>query len=102
MADKVLVSTYCARFVRRGWVYEDGALSIGAQHWLENGQRCATAGEGEPPHTVSCQEQSGGEIECALLHVTRKSEVTAYLARLQQTHAVHCDDGTPLGDLGVP
>jgi hypothetical protein len=94
--------TYCAPFARKGWIYDDGALRIAAQKWLENGMRCARASEGEPPHTVPCQEESGGEIECALLHVTRKTEVVAYIARLRRSHAVHCDDGTPLADLGVP
>jgi hypothetical protein len=30
--------TYCNRFARKGWVYDDGALSIDAQRWLVHGR----------------------------------------------------------------
>jgi hypothetical protein len=97
--------TYCARFERKGWVYEDGALRIAAQSWLEHGSSCATASPGEPARTVPCEpERRGGAriIECALLRVTRRSEVRDYIEQLRTKGPVKCDDGTAISDLGVP
>lgn len=98
--------TYCAPFEQNGWVYEDGALSIAAQRWLDNGGRCAAAGDTEPMRTVPCEQTNGPEatriIDCALLHDVRRTEVMAYVAELQRNGDVHCDDGTPLDALGVP
>lgn len=98
--------TYCAPFEQNGWVYEDGALSIAAQKWLDNGGKCATASEGKPTRTVPCEQTNRGTatriIDCVLLHVVRRTEVVAYLAELQRDGDVHCDDGTPLEELGVP
>jgi hypothetical protein len=98
--------TYCAPFAQNGWVYEDGALSIAAQKWLDNGGKCATASEGKPARPVPCEQTNRGiatrSIDCALLHVVRRTEVVAYLAKLQRGGDVHCDDGTPLEELGVP
>ncbi len=97
--------TYCARFERNGWIYEDGALSIAAHLWLEEGGTCATGSEGEPTRTVPCEEARPGgprRLDCALLHQVRRSEVRDYVARLRREGAVECDDGTPLDDLGVP
>jgi hypothetical protein len=107
VARRYVRGTYCARFEKKGWVYEDGALSIAAQTWLENGYTCTTAtgGSGELTTTVPCEpERSGGVriLECALLHVVRKSEVSAYIDHLQTHEPVKCDDGTPLDELGVP
>ena len=70
--------TYCARFEGKGWIYEDGALNIAVQRWLEHGSSCATASPGEPARAVPCEpERRGGTriIECALLGVTRRSQV---------------------------
>lgn len=100
--------TYCARFEENGWVYEDGAVSIAAQTWLDNGATCARGSEGEPPTTtVPCDvERSTGGVEkldCALLHIVRRSEVRKYIGRLEMNGAaVKCDDGTALDKLGVP
>ena len=47
--------TYCARFERSGWIYEDGAMSIEAYIWLEESGTCV-ASEGDPPSTVPCEE----------------------------------------------
>jgi hypothetical protein len=97
--------TYCARFDRKGWVYEDGALSIAAQSWLEHGSSCSTASPGEPARTVPCEpERRGGVriIECALLRVTRRSEVQNYIEQLRTKGPVECDDGTAISKLGVP
>ena len=107
-------STYCARFVERGWVYDDGALSIDAYTSLAEGgeEECAEAEaesvEGEPggsAQSVPCDEVDAGEdgtIDCALLRHVRRSEVRAYLDELQRSgQAVECDDGTPLADLGA-
>jgi hypothetical protein len=96
---------YCARFERRGWIYEDGALRIAAHIWLEEAATCAAGSEGEPTRTVPCEEErhiSGWRLECAILHHVRRSEVTDYVAQLQREGAVECDDGTPLDKLGVP
>jgi len=96
-------NTYCARFERKRWIYEDGALSIAAQTWLEEGARCATGGEGEPTRTVSCEEERRAGVrtlDCALLHIVRRSEVRDYIERLRSNGAVECDDGTALDELG--
>lgn len=108
-------STYCARFAERGWVYDDGALSIDAYTSLaeggeeECGEAVADSAPGEEPagpgRTVPCDEVDSGEdetIDCALLRHVRRSEVRAYLDELQRSgQAVECDDGTPLADLGA-
>ena len=97
--------TYCARFERNGWIYEDGALSIAAYSWLEKSGTCATATAGNPVRTVTCEEVGhlGPRVlDCALLRHVRTSEVRDYLGRLEHESAVECDDGTPLGNLGVP
>jgi hypothetical protein len=97
-------NAYCSRFARNGWVYEDGALSIAAQKWLESGYRqsCVTSATGgEPSQTVTCEED--GPIDCALLHFVRRSEVRDYIEELRQRNdEVSCDDGTPVEELGVP
>jgi hypothetical protein len=97
--------TYCAPFERNGWVYDDGALTIAAQKWLDNGGTCATASTGKPTQTVPCEPANrdpAGTIDCALLHFVRRAEVVAYVTELQRDGDVHCDDGTPLDALGVP
>ncbi|MGZ4357296.1 MAG: hypothetical protein ACXVRU_10840 [Gaiellaceae bacterium] len=98
--------TYCAPFEQNGWVYDDGALSIAAQKWLDNGGKCATASDTEPARTVPCEQMNRDTatriIDCALLHHVRRTEVMAYVAELQRDGDVHCDDGTPLEELGVP
>ena len=109
-------STYCARFAERGWVYDDGALSIDAHTWLaeggeeECGEAVAESAPGEEPpgpgRTVPCDEVDPGEdetIDCALLRHVRRSEVRAYLDELEERgRSVECDDGTPPADLGAP
>ena len=95
--------TYCGRFAKRGWIYDDGALRIEAFEWVEAGydEECGMADETGSSQTVPCDELEQGEpLECALLHHVRKAEVEAYLARLPDD--VRCDDGTPLDELGVP
>jgi hypothetical protein len=113
-ARRYAESTYCARFAERGWVYDDGTLSIDAYRWLaEAGEEvCAeaeAAQEGEPAgpvRTVPCDEVDAGEdpgiIECAGLEYVRESEVREYLDGLQRRHgSVECEDGTPLADVGT-
>jgi hypothetical protein len=105
IARRYVRRTYCARFVGEDWVYEDGALRIGAQNWLDHGGTCSTASPGEPPKTVPCEpERRGGVriIECALLRVTRRSEVRDYIEQLRTKGPVECDDGTAISELGVP
>lgn len=100
--------TYCVPFEQNAWVYEDGALSIAAQRWLDNAGECAASSEPTPTGTVPCAPTSRPghagtrSIDCALLHHVRRTEVRAYMADQQRAGEVHCDDGTPLGDLGVP
>jgi hypothetical protein len=96
--------TYCDRFERNGWIYDDGALTIEAQEWLDEGGTCEAGGEGEPMRAGSCEElrRTDPIIDCALLHHIRKSEVRTYLEELDRTVPVRCDDGTPLDELGVP
>jgi hypothetical protein len=99
--------TYCAPFAERGWVYEDGTLSIAAHTWLieRSSGECASAGDDQPAQTVPCEqlEPTGGiqVIDCAILHQVRRSEVRDYVERIQRSHEVECDDGTPLEELGA-
>jgi hypothetical protein len=105
IARRYVRGTYCARFEEEGWVYEDGALRIAAQTWLEHGGTCATGGAGEPAKTVPCEpERRGGVriVECALLRVIRRSEVRDYIEQLRTKGPVECDDGTAISELGVP
>ena len=100
-------ATYCAPFAKRGWVYEDGTLSIASQRWLEESgsEVCATAAPGRPAESVPCEALEGPGprvIECALLHHVRRSEVRSYVAELRRENEVECDDGTPLAELGAP
>jgi hypothetical protein len=104
IARRYVRRTYCARFEKEGWVYEDGALRIAAQTWLDHGGTCATGVAGEPARTVPCEpERRGGVriIECALLRVTRRSEVIDYVEQLRRKGPVECDDGTPISELGL-
>jgi hypothetical protein len=99
-------NTYCARFEKESWIYEDGTLSIAAQRWLDEGARCATVREGEPTRTVSCEEErrAAGDrtLDCGLLRLVRRSEVKDYIERMRSNGAVECDDGSALDELGVP
>jgi hypothetical protein len=105
-ARRYVRNTYCARFEKEGWIYEDGALGIAAQRWLDDGARCARAGEGEPTRTVSCEEErrAAGDrtLDCALLRVVRRSEVRDYIERIRSSGARECDDGSAFGELGIP
>jgi hypothetical protein len=96
--------TYCSRFSARGWVYDDGTLSIEAHMWVEEGggEECAQGTEAGQK-TVPCDTiEEDPFIECALLHHVRKQEVREYVAELQrQRPEVRCDDGTPLSALGA-
>lgn len=111
IARRYVRNTYCARFEEEGWIYEDGALRIAAQTWLEDGGTCARGGAGEPggagkpTATVPCEpERRGGVrmLECALLRIVRRSEVSDYIDQLRTKGAVECDDGTAISELGVP
>jgi hypothetical protein len=93
--------TYCARFEENGWIYEDGAVSIAAQTWLDQGATCARSSDGQPAKTVRCGVDRTA-IDCALLRIVRRSEVREYIHRLETNGAVSCDDGTALDNLGVP
>jgi hypothetical protein len=104
-ARRYVRNTYCARFEEKGWIYDDGALRILAQFWLDKGGRCESGAEGEATKTVPCEGSLNGGVrtlDCALVHVVRKSEVRMYIDRLRTSGPVECDDGTALDDLGVP
>ena len=108
-ARRYVEVTYCTRFAERGWVYDDGALSIEAHEWLEASgeEECVLATEpGEPARTVPCEDfdERGKMIrDCGLLHYVRRSEVRDYIAELRHRYGdVRCDDGTPLEELGTP
>jgi hypothetical protein len=97
-------TTYCAAFDRRGWIHDDGTLSIAA--YTDSGsEACGRAELGGTPKTVPCDEVEGAQspevLDCALLDLVRKDEVTEYLEDLQRTREVRCDDETPLDDLGA-
>jgi hypothetical protein len=105
-ARRYVRTTYCARSEENGWVYQDGAVSIAAQTWLDQSERCEKGGMGQPTRTVPCvKERTTGGVEtldCALLHIVRRSEVREYINGLEMNGAVECDDGTALDKLGVP
>jgi hypothetical protein len=96
--------TYCARFDENGWVYADGALSIEAQNWLDMGAACAANDADGPATTMPCTKEAAGTqvLDCALLHIVRRSEVRDYIDWLETSSPVECDDGTALDDLGIP
>jgi hypothetical protein len=96
--------TYCARFDENGWVYKDGAVSIDAQKWLDAASACAASQAGDPVTTVCTTTEAVGTrvLDCALLHIVRRSEVRDYIDRLKTNGPVECDDGTTLDDLGIP
>jgi hypothetical protein len=103
-AERYVRTTYCARFAREGWVYEDGTLAIGAYKAVSSGGTCGTSRAGEPMRTVPCDqlnEPGPNTLDCALLHFVRRAEVQAYLRRAASGGTVSCDDGTPLEDLGA-
>jgi hypothetical protein len=94
-ARRYVRNTYCELFASRGWVYEDGALSVDAQRWLEEGgsEECESE-----TGTIPCGESR--VIDCALLRHVRRDEAREYVASLGRE--VECDDGTPVNQLGVP
>ena len=100
---RYIEGTYCSRFERKGWVYEDGTLSIAAYLFLAGGgsEKCASA---EAADTVPCGEPPGEGpvvLDCAVLHVVRREEVQRYVRELERHREVSCDDGTPLERLGA-
>lgn len=104
---RYIESAYCSRFEREGWIYDDGTLSITAHIvFVEAGsaEECVTAESGEA-ETVPCDELEGGDeplaLDCAILHVVRRSEVREYVEELERSREVSCDDGTPLARLGA-
>ena len=93
---------YCEPFDARGWVHDDGALTIEA--FTQSGQaECATEQTGEPARTVPCESLEPADVrpvfDCGLLHLVRRDDVRAYVDRLPQRP--QCDDGTPVEELGV-
>ena len=102
-ARRYVAVTYCRPFAARGWVYDDGTLSVEAHRWVASSgtANCAVAEAGKPVRTVDCDAfPRDATLDCALLHHVPKSEVRAYLDALP--YKVRCDDGTPLDELGVP
>lgn len=94
--------TYCVPFDARGWVHDNGALSIDA--FTNSGEaECQTAEAGEQAKTVPCEslEPIGVRpvLDCAILHLVRRREVRDYINKLQPRP--ECDDGTPVELLGV-
>jgi hypothetical protein len=95
--------TYCEPFARKGWVYADGTLSIGAQLSTLNGGACAAGSSkaGGSTTTIPCDARPLYPLDCAVLQYVRRNEVRTYLHKLERSHSVSCDDGTPLGKLGA-
>jgi hypothetical protein len=95
-------TTYCARFAERGWVYEDGTLSIAAHEWLEaGGEEACARGTETGEKTVPCEADEDPILDCALLHHVPRNEVREYVEDLRRRIPdVECDDGTPLDELG--
>ncbi len=104
---RYIESTYCSRFEREGWIYEDGTLSLAAHvAFAESGssEECATAEAGGDAGTVPCEELEGDGpllLDCAILHLVRRGEVREYVGELERSREVSCDDGTPLDRLGA-
>ena len=98
-------ATYCSRFAERGWVYEDGTLSIAAYTWAQEGgdEECVRVTD-TGQETVPCEDlPEDSIIDCAPLHHVRQSEVREYVEELRRGgRQVECDDGTPLDQLGAP
>ena len=96
--------TYCEPFARKGWVYADGMLSIDAHLSVLNGSACTsvTSTPGGPKTTIPCDPRAEtNPLDCAVLHYVRRNEVRAYIHKLERSHTVSCDDGTPLDELGA-
>ncbi|MBD0328615.1 MAG: hypothetical protein ICV64_00705 [Thermoleophilia bacterium] len=100
--------TYCARFEQRGWVYEDGTISISSYRWAMGGRasECVVVAEPDgPPAGAPCpdaeQVAEDPMLDCALLHHVPREEVQAYLGTLPRRDELVCDDGTPLAELGA-
>ncbi len=97
---RYIETTYCRPFATKGWVYEDGALSIGAHESLQAEGTCVGGEIGRPERTLPCGVDA--VLDCALLHHVRRREVRAYVEKLRRGSEVECDDGTPVERLGVP
>jgi hypothetical protein len=96
--------TYCKPFDKRGWVHEDGTLSIDSYRYVQSSGTCATAAPGQPAQTVPCEELDPGGpliLDCAILHLVPRTEVRTYVAKLGRNREVQCDDDTPLSELGA-
>lgn len=91
-------TTYCARFEQRGWIHDDGTLSLDAYTKIGT-EECARVDANGEAQAVPCEEGEAQVLDCALLHLVRRAKVRAYVARLSAK--AHCDDGTPLDDLGT-
>ena len=96
-------TAYCAPFDRRGWVHADGTLSIAA--YTDSGSEdCQRAEPGGASQEVPCDEVEAHApevLDCALLDLVRKDEVTAYLEKLRRDHEVRCDNGAAVDELGA-
>jgi hypothetical protein len=102
---RYIEGTYCSPFERKGWVYEDGTLSIAAYLSLARGdsEACASA-DGGMTDTAACSElpaDASVVLDCAVLHVVRREEVQQFVRELERDRDVSCDDGTALERLGA-
>jgi len=99
--------TYCEPFDERGWIHKNGTLSIDAYRYVTSSgtsSTCAMSTPGQPAQTVPCKElETGGPLflDCAILHMVPRTEVRTYVAKLQRSRDVRCDDDTPLSELGA-
>jgi len=101
---RYIEGTYCSPFERKGWVYEDGTLSIAAYLLLGLGGSEACASAEADRDTDPCGDPPDDELvvlDCAVLHVVRREEVQQYVRDLERNREVSCDDGTPLERLGA-
>jgi hypothetical protein len=96
-------TAYCKPFAARGWVHDDGTLSIKAQ--IEGVSSSCVEASGTPggqTTTLPCKPDAAmSPLDCGLLRFVQREEVQAYIRDLQRSHKVTCDDGTPLNDLGA-
>ena len=102
--ERYVRTAYCEPFEKRGWVHDDGTLTINA--YVDNTTvSCASAGQGEPSSTVPCERLEDQDdppvLDCGLLHLVRRSEVREYFASQRRKRGLRCDDGTPVTDLGA-
>lgn len=101
-ARRYVTRVYCKPFAERGWLHPDGTFKLAA--YTESGSSACAEGvpAGEPARTIPCTELEDPVIlDCGFLRFVPRGEVRRYVARLERTATVRCDDGTPPFKVGA-